>query len=64
MATIKTVFTHKTKTGTWYIDHNDDPQVKYPYAVSKDGDYVCSRKELDEAVDAVITMCNDSILIN
>lgn len=61
VATIKTVFTHETKNGTWHIDHNDDAAVQEPYSVSKDEDHICSCKTLDEAMDLVDVMCCDFI---
>jgi hypothetical protein len=56
---IKTVFTHETAKHTWYVDHNDDSDVQYPFSVSMDEDYICSRKTLAEAMDMINTFCGD-----
>lgn len=49
----KTIFTFELNYGTWYIDHNTDKDVQYPYSVHRDEHYVGSRKTVGEAFEII-----------
>ena len=57
---VETIYTFELKYSTWYIDHNDYPEIQKPFSVHHDEHYINSYKTIGEAFERIFSSVGHS----